>query len=146
MKPYMRWIVALAGLAVIVALFLVFRPGGGGGDASSPGSSPTRGPAPPSASPSSSVPATDAGRIEVTVRNGAVRVTPSAPEVSQGSRVEIVVTSDVADEVHVHGYDLMRDVEAGGTAVIDFVADAPGVFEVELENEGTLLFELTVTP
>ena len=36
--------------------------------------------------------------------------------VNEGDRVVIVVDSDVADEIHVHGYDLKKDVTAGGTA------------------------------
>ena len=54
--------------------------------------------------------------------------------------------ADVADEVHVHGYDLMADVSPGRAAVIAFRADAAGVFEVELEDAGKLLFRLRVTP
>ena len=58
--------------------------------------------------------------------------------------VAIVVHSDVADEVHVHGYDLHQDVGAGGTARIDFTADIAGVFEAELENRKLQIVELTV--
>jgi ABC-type glycerol-3-phosphate transport system substrate-binding protein len=32
---------------------------------------------------------------------------------NKGEQVAIVVHSDVADEVHVHGYDLHKDVKAG---------------------------------
>ncbi|MFN8162742.1 MAG: hypothetical protein U0R26_02725 [Solirubrobacterales bacterium] len=39
--------------------------------------------------------------------------------------------SDVSDEVHVHGYDLMKDVKAGGTVEFDFPASIEGVFEAE---------------
>jgi hypothetical protein len=56
-----------------------------------------------------------------------------------------VVTSDVADEIHVHGYDLSTDVEAGGTAEVKFVADVPGIFEVELEEAVIPLVELEVS-
>ena len=58
----------------------------------------------------------------------------------------LVVHSDVADEIHVHGYNLMKDVAAGGTVKISFVADVPGRFEAELENHGTQIADLTVTP
>ena len=51
-----------------------------------------------------------------------VRVVGGVPEggivretVDKGDRVVLVVTSDVSDHVHVHGYDLMRNVSAGGT-------------------------------
>jgi ABC-type glycerol-3-phosphate transport system substrate-binding protein len=66
--------------------------------------------------------------------------------VSKGDRVRIVVTSDVADEIHVHGYDLSKDVAAGGTARIAFTADIAGRFEVELEERGIQIADLTVNP
>lgn len=64
--------------------------------------------------------------------------------VNKGSTVELVVHSDVADEIHVHGYDLKKDVDAGGTATISFTADIPGVFEAELEDAGLEILQLTV--
>ena len=38
------------------------------------------------------------------------------------------------DVVHVHGYDLLAEVSLDEPAVIVFRANAPGVFEVELEG------------
>jgi nitrous oxide reductase len=72
---------------------------------------------------------------------GIVRMT-----VKKGDRVVIIVTSDVADEVHVHGYDIMRNVAAGGTARIRFEATLPGRVEVELEDRGVQIADLTVEP
>jgi hypothetical protein len=57
-----------------------------------------------------------------------------------------VVHADVSDEVHVHGYDIHGDVSPESPSSITFTADAPGVFEVELESAGLLLFELKVSP
>jgi hypothetical protein len=62
----------------------------------------------------------------------------------KGEKVDLVVHSDVADEVHLHGYDLHKDVEAGGTATIRFTADTAGVFEAELESRKLQILELTV--
>lgn len=64
----------------------------------------------------------------------------------KGDKVVLVVRSDTADEIHLHGYDLSRDVAAGGVARIPFVASVPGRFEAELEALGVQLAELTVTP
>lgn len=74
-------------------------------------------------------------------KGGIVRKT-----VKQGDRVDIVVTSDVADHVHLHGYDIMRDVAPGKTARIRFRAKVPGRFEVELEDRGVQIASLTVEP
>jgi len=65
---------------------------------------------------------------------------------NSGDDVKFVVDSDTADEVHVHGYDIGEDVEAGGTVKFDFPADLEGVFEVELESSATQIAELTVNP
>ena len=66
--------------------------------------------------------------------------------VDKDERVVILVKSDVADEIHLHGYDLSREVAVGGTARLPFVADLPGRFEVELEGSGVQIAELTVEP
>jgi plastocyanin len=63
-----------------------------------------------------------------------------------GDEVRFKVESAVADEIHVHGYDLMKDVEAGGTVTFEFPADLEGVFEAELEGRGEEIVELTVEP
>jgi hypothetical protein len=63
---------------------------------------------------------------------------------AKDQQVELVVHSDVADEVHVHGYDLHEDVETGGTARIRFTARLTGVFEAELESRKLQIVELTV--
>jgi hypothetical protein len=64
--------------------------------------------------------------------------------VPKGATVQLVVRSDVADEVHVHGYDLHKDVRAGGRATIRFKASITGVFEAELESRKLQILELTV--
>jgi hypothetical protein len=56
------------------------------------------------------------------------------------------VRSSVADEVHVHGYDLMKDVEPGKTVTFSFPADITGIFEVELEGAGKQIAQLRVDP
>jgi hypothetical protein len=65
---------------------------------------------------------------------------------NQGDEIRFDVTSDAADEVHVHGYDIEEEVPAGGTAKFDFPADLEGVFEVELHGSETQIAELTVNP
>jgi hypothetical protein len=84
--------------------------------------------------------------VAIVVEDGRPRGGIARPEVAAGERVRVRVRSDVADEVHVHGYDLSKDVPAGGTATITFTADVPGRFEIELEGSGVQLAELSVTP
>lgn len=66
-------------------------------------------------------------------------------EVDLGSVVALMVTSDVAEEVHVHGYDILQAVSAHHPAHFAFVAEIPGVFEVELEGSGPLLLQLQIS-
>jgi hypothetical protein len=67
-------------------------------------------------------------------------------EYDAGQEIRFEVSSDVADEVHVHGYDLMQEVRAGGTVSFDFPAEIEGIFEVELEGRAEQIAELRVNP
>lgn len=82
--------------------------------------------------------------VEVEVRDGEPVGGVRRAEVELGASVVVRVTSDVADEVHVHGYDRFAEVEAGGTAEVAFDAEIPGIFEVELEGRGLEILELEV--
>ena len=83
-------------------------------------------------------------RVEVAFAGGAVTGGPVRYAVPVGSTVELVVRSDVADEVHLHGYDRRSFVTAGASTTIRVDADLPGVFEAELEQRGVPLAELQV--
>jgi hypothetical protein len=65
---------------------------------------------------------------------------------NKGEQIHFVVDSDVSDEVHMHGYDIMKDVKAGGSVSFDFPATLEGVFEAELEGRKEQIIELTVNP
>jgi heme/copper-type cytochrome/quinol oxidase subunit 2 len=65
---------------------------------------------------------------------------------NKGEQIRFKVESDVSDEVHVHGYDIMKDVKAGGSVSFDFPANIEGVFEAELEGRKEQIIELTVNP
>jgi hypothetical protein len=87
-------------------------------------------------------PATPA--IEVRVAGGKVQGGVRREQVRRGDAVVLRVVADVADEVHLHGYDRSADVGPGKPAQISFTADIPGVFEVELEQRKQKLLELEV--
>jgi hypothetical protein len=65
---------------------------------------------------------------------------------TKGDEVRFRVKSDVSDEVHVHGYDLMKDVAPGHPVSFDFPANLEGVFEAELENRKEQIIEMRVNP
>ena len=85
---------------------------------------------------------TTAGTVLSVSVSGGVVEGASRQRAPVNQPVTIRVTSDVADEVHVHGYDKRVDVASGRTAELTFVANIPGVFEVELERSRKLLFTL----
>lgn len=82
--------------------------------------------------------------VAVAVRDGEVHPATRRVEVAQGSRVRLVITSDVDDDVHVHGYDTETALEAGRSSTLDLVADQKGVFEVETHDSGLALVQLEV--
>ena len=67
-------------------------------------------------------------------------------EAKQDETVRFSVTSDEAHEIHLHGYDIAKDAEAGEPVEFRVKADETGVFEVELEDTKTQIAELKVEP
>jgi hypothetical protein len=65
---------------------------------------------------------------------------------AKGDDIRFIVESDVADEIHLHGYDVGQDVAAGGKTEFDVPATLDGVFEVELEHRVVPIAEITVEP
>ena len=82
--------------------------------------------------------------LAVTFRGGSVVEGGSRQRATLNQPVTIRVTSDVAEEVHVHGFDKRFPVAAGQRGEVTFVANIPGVFEVEFERSHKLLFTLEV--
>jgi heme/copper-type cytochrome/quinol oxidase subunit 2 len=65
---------------------------------------------------------------------------------AKGGTVAFQVTSDVPDEVHVHGYDVHKDVSPGHPVKFRFPASIDGEFVVELERRTEQIASLKVTP
>ena len=84
--------------------------------------------------------------IRIVVLNGAPQDGIVREKVQKNDRVVLIVRSDVADHVHLHGYDIMRDVAPGMPARLPFRATIPGRFEVELEDRGVQIADITVNP
>ena len=141
MRVRARFPAALVGLGLAAGLTAC------AGTAAPEAATPTSAaPSTSTASPSeTSAAASPAGqRIEVQVTGGQVSGDTGRVPVSSGEQVTLVITSDAADEVHVHGYDLTAALSPGQPAELTFDATIPGVFEVELHEAGTLLLTLQV--
>jgi hypothetical protein len=64
----------------------------------------------------------------------------------EGETVRFRVRSDKPEHVHIHGYDIMKDVEPGKTANVAFKATITGIFEIEFEDSAEQIGELRVDP
>ena len=155
MNPQFRIVVLIsAALGLLLSLFLVLRPGDDEDAAPTTTVATTTAPAATTTAPATTEtapPATTAPEPPevVTIRisvQGDTAPTVRRYSVKQGRQVEIVVQSEIADEVHVHGYDLMADVAPGSPVTIAFEATAPGRFEIELEEHQLPIAELEVRP
>lgn len=137
-----RTAILVATIALFLGGFALASCGGGGGSETAAGTE----------TETTSITTTTASTgygpriVRVVVLNGAPKGGIVRESIDKGDRVVLVVISDVSDEVHLHGYDISRDVPAGGTVRISFTADLPGRFEVELEGRGAQIGELTVRP
>ena len=67
-------------------------------------------------------------------------------KVHQNDQVTFKATSQKADEVHLHGYDVHKDVPAGGTVTFSLKATIQGIFEIEYENQKKQIGQLVVEP
>jgi hypothetical protein len=90
--------------------------------------------------------ATTKGVTTIVIKNGKPVGGIAQLTYNKGEEVRFKVDSDVSDEVHMHGYDIMKDVKAGGSVSFDFPATIEGVFEAELEGRKEQILELTVNP
>ncbi|HZO50019.1 MAG TPA: hypothetical protein VFB26_07730 [Gaiellaceae bacterium] len=82
--------------------------------------------------------------ISILVQKGRPVGGVKRPTVRRNALVRLVVRTDVGREVHVHGYDLEKEVVRGRPTVFRFRARIAGRFEVELHHPDALLAELTV--
>jgi hypothetical protein len=64
----------------------------------------------------------------------------------QGALINVTVRSDVADEVHFHGYDVHRDISPGHPIHFLIRATIQGSYPIELEHRSETLAQVTVYP
>jgi hypothetical protein len=126
-----------AGALAAVVLFVVLR---GEDDETT---SPLPPPPPPTTSTILQPPPRPADRPQV-VRVNANSGSLTRATVARGKRVILVVSGPAGEEVHLHGYDVRRDIPATGTVRLPFNATIPGRFEVELEASHRQIADLTV--
>ena len=141
---------AIAGGAVAVAVVLFIVLSDSGNDDSTTTTSPTAQETATSGAGNSGGETGGAGTTSevstILIRDGQPVGGVQDLSFTQGDDIQFKVESDVADEVHFHGYDVGMDVEAGGSVTCDLPATDAGVFEVELEQRVVPIAEITVNP
>jgi hypothetical protein len=143
MSKYQR--LALVALAVVlaVAAFAVLRPT----DDEQPERAST--PAPAETGPARTQREEAKPRPEVTkirLRGGKPVGGPRTISLRSGQTGRIDISSDVPGEVHLHGFDIEKQVAPGRPARLRFKADIDGVFELEDHQSGEQIASVEVSP
>jgi heme/copper-type cytochrome/quinol oxidase subunit 2 len=149
MSNAQRVLLLVAGAAVLVVALIVLSPGSDDNDNTTTTAAPA-------------VPATTTpGGRTVTATATAPEATPNLVTVRGGKPVGgiqtitahkddtvrfTVASPDTTSEVHLHGYDIMRDLTAGGRVNFVFKAVNEGIFEAELEETSTQIIKLVIEP
>jgi hypothetical protein len=149
-----RLAIVVGAMVVLVVAYVVIS--GGSDDAKKDASQPAA--TQPSSTQSTDTSPTTSGTTTATEPAAppappTVRVVNAKPQggvkklnFNKGEQIRFRIVSDTADEIHVHGYDLMKDVAKGGSVTFSFKGSIDGRFVVELEGHGEQIAELDVAP
>jgi hypothetical protein len=136
-------------LVILVVAFVALRPSSD--DPESTADAPTATPTltqTPSPGETSTPTATETPTPKPTVDPGPLLTGSKVAKLryDKGETVRFRVKAPKDEEVHIHGYDIKKDVEAGKTTPISFKATIDGIFEIEFEDSATQIAELRVDP
>jgi FtsP/CotA-like multicopper oxidase with cupredoxin domain len=129
-----------AVIAVVAVVILVISGGSDSNDeqAAAPTATATATPEAQQASPAATATA-DPGPLLTAAKTEEIDAT-------EGDTVRFRVKADEDEEVHVHGYDIEKEIPAGDTVAFSFKATITGIFEIELEGAAEQIGELRVDP
>src|SRR5690349_5369274 len=132
-------------VAILVVAFLILRPSSDNSDttADAPTATPTTTatstPSPGETETPTPTPTVDPGPVLTGSKVVKLRY-------AKGDTVRFQVKAPQDEEVHIHGYDIKKDVKAGETEKISFKATIDGIFEIEFEDSAKQIAELRVDP
>ncbi len=127
-------LIIVFGILALATLFFQFKPGQDS-DAEHPTNAPL---GDPSEQASQALPDEQFDLMQaprVVIREGQHESGPKLIQVGQGDEVELEFLSDRKAELHLHGYDLVLQLEPGIVATLKFVAAHGGRFEYELHGQ-----------
>jgi FtsP/CotA-like multicopper oxidase with cupredoxin domain len=140
---------------VAVVAFIVAQPGDDGDEQPLSGTTQTQTPAGNGAATETETQApqqpAEPPVTRINVKGGVIDGDVRSIKVAKGDTVRIAVSSDVPDEIHLHGYDIEKEAAPGKPARFKFKATLEGAFELEshaAEDAGKepLLARLLVGP
>jgi len=142
---------AIAALIAVVAIFVLAD---SSEDDTTPEGEQSAATATPTGTPTP--PGTD-GEEETATPTPTPEPTPEPPplltsarvtelEVDKGDTVRFRVRSSTPEEIHVHGYEITRDIPPDKTVNVSFEAELDGIWEIEFHNSGTQIASLRVNP
>lgn len=95
----------------------------------------------------SSAPSADALTVDVEIDDGEVTPAGDRVEAKAGQPIRLNVSSDQADEIHVHSTPEHEfAVTPGNGHMFAFTINRPGVYEVESHETDTVIVSVAVTP
>lgn len=92
---------------------------------------------------------TDAGKVPTIVVNKQGKPVGGIQELvyHRGDQIHFKVKVPFEEEVHLHGYDVAKEVpKGGGTVTYDLPAEIEGEFEAELEGHKEQIIDMKVEP
>ncbi|EWT00824.1 hypothetical protein N865_13395 [Intrasporangium oryzae NRRL B-24470] len=126
--PYAACLLALSGAAACGAGDTPSGPGAGGAVSSTGGAGTTAA----------------SRRLEVTISGTTVTPAPAQVELGIGQTLELVVTSDHDDELHVHGFEVEAPLKAGTPTTVRLTGTTAGLYEVETHDPALTLLTVAV--
>lgn len=100
----------------------------------------------PAPTPAPTTPTVKTVTVEMTIKDKKITSGNSTIKVNQGDTVVLRVTSNEAEELHIHGYDKSVELVKDTPVELSFEADKSGGFPFELEHSKTDIGVLEVAP
>src|SRR3954468_5407001 len=147
MSRGLRFVFLGVAVVILVVAFVVLRPSSHGPETTA--AAPTATPTPTPAAGETSTPTpTETPTPKPTVDPGPLLTGSKVVKLrfDKGDTVRFRVRAPKDEEVHIHGYDIKKDVKGGETENISFKATIDGIFEIEFEDSATQIAELRVDP
>ena len=138
--------IALLAAAAVVAVVAIIIIGSGGDDNNDSTTAAQTTPAATATGTGTVAPAPKPSIQVITIKNGKAVGGVQTVTVKKGDRARFKVVSDADHEIHLHGFDIAKDVKAGGSVTYNVKTDAPGIYEFEIEDTKTKIGQVKVEP